>query len=491
MSVKLLKEHLKRISKFQSASNLLHWDMLTNMPVAAGSWRAEVIGEISAHAFELFISDYTAELIDKAESGDLASQDKRVVELVKKDYSRLKKIPYELYKTFQIETSRSQKAWEEAKTKDNFDIFEPYLERVIKLLKEIIESIGYEDNRYDVLLDRYEPGLKTSELVNIIKELKTFLVAVVPEIEEKTLPLKRGVFEGCFSVYKQYKMAEEFLKLLGYDFNRGRLDTSEHPFTAFIGLGDVRITSNFKLDNLSHGFFALIHEFGHALYDLNIPQEFYGLPLGEGASMGIHESQSRFWENIIGRSFSFWEFARPIFVRHFPQLDSFTEEEFYNDANVVKRSLIRVYSDEVTYNLHIMLRFEIEEALINDRLSVKELPGVWNAKMKEYLNLVPINNRDGVLQDVHWSSGAFGYFPSYMLGNLYSAQIYYAMRSDVSEFDELVSKGDFTPIVNWLKEKIHKKGKLYDPKELIRIATGKEFDTSCFVRYIKEKYLGV
>ncbi|ANQ53990.1 peptidase M32 [Thermosipho sp. 1063] len=483
-----LKKHLKRLSKFENALSLLHWDMETYMPEKAAEKRAEIIGEISTYVFKEFISEKTKELLESATPED--DEDKAILKLVKKEFEKHEKIPPELFKELQFETALSQQAWQKAKEKDNFEIFKPHLKKVVDLEKKVIECIGYESNKYDVLLDDYEPGLKTDQLKSIIVELRKFLVEFINELDSGNKP-NTEILKGKYSIEKQKEFSMELLKILNYDLGAGRLDISAHPFTISISHNDIRITTRFDKYDIKNSIFSTIHECGHALYEQGIPEQFRGLPIGDGASMGIHESQSRFWENIVGRSLEFWKFIYPKFTKYFPNFKNVKVEEFWRAINTVERSLIRTEADEVTYNLHIMLRFELEEALINDRITVDELPKLWNEKMKEYLGIVPKNDALGVLQDVHWAHGSFGYFPSYMLGNLYAAQIYYAMKKDIPNFGEKIEKGQFIEILSWLRKKVHSKGKTLMPIELIKEISNEELNPKYFIEYVKEKFTKV
>ncbi|MDK2838605.1 MAG: carboxypeptidase Taq [Thermosipho sp. (in: thermotogales)] len=480
-----LKKHLKKLSKFESALSLLHWDMETYMPPNAVENRAQIIGEISGYVFEQFISEKTQELIEKAQPNDVESQ--AILRLVKKEYEKMKKIPKELFVELQIETSKAQQAWQNAKKEKDFNLFKPNLKKVVELEKKVIEVLGYEENKYDTLLDQYEPGLKTKQLNEIIPPLRSFLVEFLEKLSQGKQP-NTEILEGEYDENLQKRFSEELLKALNYDFNSARLDVSAHPFTISISHNDVRITTRFDRFDIKNSIFSTIHECGHALYELGIPEEYRELPIGDGASMGIHESQSRFWENIVGRSFEFWKFMYPKFVKYFPRFEKIDIKDFWRAINKVERSLIRTEADEVTYNLHIMIRFEIEEALINDRINVDELPLIWNEKMKEYLGITPQNDSEGVLQDVHWAHGSFGYFPSYMLGNLYAAQIFKQMKKDIPDFYQKVENGEFKPILNWLREKIHSKGKVYQPMELIKMVTGETLNPQYFIDYVSEKY---
>jgi len=363
-NIEKLKEHLRRISKFESAVSLLHWDLETYMPKNASNKRAEIIGEIAGYAFKEFTSEKTHELLQKAESEAQTIEDKALIRVTKKEYEKSKKIPPELFIEFQIETSKAQKAWENAKNEDNYKLFEPHLEKIVTLSREIADHLGYEENRYDALLDNYEPGIKTKELLNIIPKLRNSLINLLEKIENADKP-KKDILNGKFEISKQKILSEYILKKLNYDFKSGRLDLSEHPFTITISHNDVRITTKYDENDIKKGLFGTIHECGHALYELGIPENLRGLPIGDGASMGIHESQSRFWENIIGRSLSFWKYFYPKLTEIFPHFSNIPLKEFWRGINTVEKSLIRVEADEVTYNLHIMLRFEIEESLIN------------------------------------------------------------------------------------------------------------------------------
>ncbi|NUU98482.1 carboxypeptidase M32 [Marinitoga sp. 1138] len=483
-----LKKRLRLISRYNTAAALLEWDFETMMPEKAAEERAEVIGEISGHAFEMSVSDETWNLVLNAERELLESEvDKAIVRVAKKELEKSKKIPPELYKELSIETSKAQAAWEKAKTNNDFSIFQPHLEKIVELTKQIADKLGYEENRYDALLDMYEPGLKTSELKKIIEPLRDFLVNYLAKLEKGEKP-DNEILKQFFPVEKQKELSIRALNLMNYDFKAGRMDVAMHPFTTTIGLNDVRITTRYNEHDLNDSLYSTIHEGGHALYEQGIPAEFSGLPIGDGASMGIHESQSRFWENIVGRSPEFWEYFYNDLVDVFPELKKYTPEDIFRATNYVERSLIRTEADEVTYNLHIMLRFEIEEALINDKIKVADLPKIWNEKMEKYLGVVPEKDSEGVLQDVHWAHGSFGYFPSYMLGNLYSAQLLYAMKKDIPDYNETIRKGDFKPLLKWLRDKIHSKGKMYEPGELIKMATGEELNPEYFMKYIEEKF---
>ncbi len=480
-----LKEKYIWISHFSSAFELLQWDMETHMPRKGGKWRAQILGSLSEFIQAQQTSDEMGKLLSEAEKEAESEEDRALVRVAKKEYDKFKKIPPELWGKFALETARAQRIWEDAKRESDFSIFSPQLEKVVEIVKELAERVGYEENRYDALLDFFEPGLTVKDLDNIIPKLREFLINVLEKIENSGKP--KDVFLGEFDLGKQKELSKRVLEVIGYDFEAGRIDVSAHPFTITISHGDVRVTTRYDEKDLKYSFFSTVHEGGHALYEQGIPESFRGLPIGDGASMGIHESQSRFWENIVARSRPFWEFFKPILVEYFESFKDVPVDDLWRASNLVKRSLIRTESDEVTYNLHIMLRYEIEKALINDEMKVKDIPSVWNEKMKEYIGVVPEKDSEGALQDVHWAHGSFGYFPSYMMGNLYAAQIFYALRKDL-DFDGAVKSGNFKSILDRLREKIHIHGKILEPKDLIKRATGEDFNIEHFMNYIKEKY---
>jgi len=481
-----LKKRYRWISSFSSALELLHWDMEVNMPPKGGKWRAKVIGTISEFVQRELTSDEMGKLLAEAERDAKGELDEALVRVAKRDYERSKKIPPELWGRFAEETAKAQRIWEEAKEKNDFSLFAPQLKVVIEIVKEMAERIGYEKSPYDALLDFFEPGLTVEDLEEIIPPLRDFLKRALRKIEAVEKP--KDVFKGGpFEIEKQKELSLKVLKVMGYDLEAGRLDRSAHPFTITITHGDVRVTTRYDESDLKYSFFSTVHEGGHALYEQGIPEEMRGLPIGDGASMGIHESQSRFWENIVARSLPFWEFFKTTLSEVFPQFESVSAEDLWRSSNIVERSLIRTEADEVTYNLHIMLRYEIEKELIEGNMKVEEIPDVWKEKMEEYLGVIPKEDRDGALQDIHWAHGTFGYFPSYMMGNLYAAQLYSAMKRDL-DFDSLVREGKFDKVLNWLREKVHRYGRTLEPKELLRKASGEDFKVDHFMDYIREKY---
>ncbi|HDL85611.1 MAG TPA: carboxypeptidase M32 [Candidatus Acetothermia bacterium] len=486
------KEHLREIGKLESALSLLNWDQRTNLPRKGHPARAEVIGKLTKMVFSLSVSDKLGEYLEKLQGQDgLTEVERASVRVVGKAYLRHKVIPPAFYEEYAIAAARSETAWEEAKEKSDFELFKPHLERMVDYARKFAEYYGYDESPYDALIEEFEPGMTSAELKTIIEPLRSELVPFIKRLMEEGKRPKDGFMQGTFPEEMQRTLSLKALSAMNYDFDAGRLDQTVHPFTTTIGPSDVRITTRYLPHNVLSGLASSMHEGGHALYDQGIPDDLRWSGLDEGASFGIHESQSRMWENLVGRSRPFWTFFAPIAGEVVPQLSVVSAEDLYRAVNIVKPSLVRVEADEVTYNLHIMLRFELEQALITGEINVSDLPGLWRDAMKRYLGVVPEDDAHGVLQDVHWSSGLFGYFPSYMLGNLYSAQFFAAARREITDLDEQIAGGKLSELLAWLRENIHQYGKMYEPKELVERITGEAPNSSHFVRYIVDKYTDV
>ncbi len=485
-----LLEQLKNAAKFYYAFNLLEWDMLTKMPKGGAKGRAEIYAAVNTEGFKLFTSDKMGEILKKLEGNveNLNPERQLLVKRIRAVHQRLKVIPPDLMKAFNEAKSKACTIWAEAKEKSDFTIFQSSLEDLVGFMHQFAELYGYEKNPYDGLLPTYEPGVTTEDLKKIINPLRKGLIPFVHLLMEQPNKPDEKIFKGHFSKRLQKKLSLEALKVIGYDFNKGRLDTAPHPFTETVGPEDVRVTTRFVLKDLAPALFAPIHEGGHALYSLGKDSLLKWVKLDTDYSLGLHESQSLMWENIVGRSLSFWKFFYPKLQNIFPRFRNIALKDFYRAINTVKPSLIRIDADEVTYNLHVILRFEIEEALIKGEIKVKDLPELWNKKMKEYLGVVPKNDAEGVLQDIHWSLGCFGYFPTYMLGNLYAAQLFATAKREIPELEEEIAKGNLSVFLEWLRMKVHRFGLIYEGPELIREVTGESPTLKFWLDYIKEKY---
>ncbi len=480
--MKEFKEYCRKIARYSSATSLLYWDMETYMPKQAANYRAEVIGELSSYVFQLSISPEYERLLNEAKPEN--EIDEAILRVGRKEYEKYKKIPPELYSEAVKASTMCEHVWKDAKKNDDFKIVEPYFEKVVEIQREIAEKLGYEKDPYESLLDMFEPGMKPDQLRKILYDLRDFTVDFVKKVESKETT---DIFNVSIDIERQKKFNEWILKQLGYNEEKGRLDVSAHPFTNQIGINDVRITTRYLENELLNSIYSTIHEYGHATFAYGIPEEYYGLPIGSSASMGFDESQSRFWENIVGRNKVFWQYIYDKFIELFPEFKGYSVDDLWKGANKVQRSFIRTEADEVTYNLHIIIRFEIEHALINKELKVSELPVVWNELYEKYLGIVPPKLSLGVLQDPHWYGGAFGYFPTYTLGNIYSAQLFYKLKKDI-DFENSVLNGEFSKIREWMTENVHKFGKIYESTELMKKITDEEVNTDYIKKYLTEKF---
>ncbi len=481
---------LKEASSFGYASSLLRWDQLTKMPPGEAEGRAEIFAAIKAEWFKLFTSAQVGELLEKLTSKEeeLGTDERLLVRRMRIIYERTKAIPPDLFRKFNIAKSRAYSIWVEAKERSNFNLFRPALQEIIEFVRQFAELYGYDKNPYDALLPDYEPGMTTNDLKRIIKPLREKLVPYVSLLTEQPDQPDKTILRGHFPKDRQEELSLEALKAIAYDFTHGRLDVTEHPFTTTIGPDDTRVTTHFKFGKLAPALFATLHEGGHALYDQGKAPLLKWVYLDSGYSHGLHESQSRMLENMVGRSLPFWRFFYPTLQRIFPYYESITLEEFHRAINTVKPSPIRIYADEVTYNLHIMFRFEIEEALLRGEIEVKDLSEIWNAKMQNYLGILPENDAKGVLQDVHWSSGYFGYFPTYMLGNLYAAQLFKAMKGEITGLEEEIARGNLAPLLEWLRVKVHKLGLVQEGPGLLREVTGEIASSQPWLEYVEDKF---
>lgn len=488
------RQYIRKMKSFEEAVGLIYWDMRTGAPKKGIPSRSEVVGELSTEMFRMSVSSemeaYLHYFTQEQIHANLDEVDRRIVEECKREFDRAKKIPPEKYQAYVVLTSQAEAAWEEAKANNDWAGFQPYLEKIVAMNVEFIELWGYEGNKYNTLLDMYEPGMTVAKLDEVFGALREKIVPLLAKIAKSPKQPDRSFLAQQFPIDQQRAFSLYILKELGYDFEAGRLDETVHPFATGLNPGDVRITTRYLPDDVASALFGTIHECGHALYEQNISEKLIGTNLCSGTSMGIHESQSRFWENIVGRSRQFWNRYYGKLQEMFPgQLDEVDVETFYRAINHTEPSLIRIEADELTYNLHIMIRYELEKALINGTLAVADLPEAWNAKYKEYLGVEPAADSEGVLQDVHWSGGSFGYFPSYALGNMYAAQMLYkTILQELPNFYELVEAGNFAPIKELLIKHIYQYGKQLTPNEIIKRMTGEELNPEYLVEYLTEKY---
>ncbi|WP_042473691.1 carboxypeptidase M32 [Bacillus ndiopicus] len=485
-------DYVKKMQNYGEALSVIYWDMRTGAPKKGLEQRAEVVGTLSAELFALQTADALGEMLAalEAKQNELDFVTKRLFEEVKKGYDESKKIPAAEYKEYVILQSKAENAWEEAKAKSDFSLFLPHLKGIVEYQKKFIGYWGIKNgSAYNTLLDKYEPEMTTDILDKVFGELRETIVPLVKAIQASPNKPDTSMLFKHFPKEGQRAASLELLEKLGYDFEAGRLDETVHPFMIGLNSGDIRVTTKYDENDFRSAVFGTIHECGHALYEQNIDPKLMGLPLATGASMGIHESQSLFYENFVGRNVDFWKRHFEVLQKNSPaQFGDVAVDDFLAAINFVEPSLIRIEADELTYPLHIMIRYEIERELFNGDLQVEDLPQVWNDKYEEYLGVRPANDAQGVLQDTHWSGGSFGYFPSYALGYMYAAQWKHAMDKDIPNFDELCGKGELLPIREWLTDKVHQYGALKKPFELLNEATGEGLNAKYLADYLKEKY---
>ncbi len=491
-NMKLLKEKLAELADLHATSAVLGWDQLVNMPEGAAVDRGEQIATIEKIQHIKSTSDELGQLLDDlagyTKGLDPDSDDVRLVRVAKRNFDKQAKVPTEYVTEIARESTVAQSVWEKAKSVSDFAMFQPNLERLVELRRQYADFFKPWSHVYDPLLDDFEPGMKTSEVQEIFNTIRPKQVELIKAISEKE-KVDRSFLYLDFPEKKQWEFGEEVITKFGYDWEHGRQDKSAHPFTTSFGINDVRITTRVKENYLPTAMFGTFHECGHALYEMGVAENLNRSPLADGASMAVHESQSRMWENLIGRSKQFWNHFYPRLQELFPsQLGNVSLEKFYRGINAVEPSLIRVEADEATYNLHIMLRLELEIALMEGSMAVKDAPDAWNQKFKEYLGIVPPNDAEGILQDVHWSFGGFGYFPTYALGNLVSAQLWEKMSEEIKDVEDKLEKGEFNVILAWLRKNVHVHGAKYKPQELVQKITGSKITPEPYIKYLNSKF---
>ncbi len=506
-----LKSRLHEITDLRLASAVLNWDQETMMPEGGVRARANQISTLRRLAHQKFTSEEMGALLEDlkpaAAQMPYDSFEASLVRVTWDDFEKSVRVPAELVAEMSRAASEGQQIWQNARAQHNpvphaaragrrmpaaqgnFEMFRPALEKLLALTIRYAECFAPYESVYDPLLDRAEPGLKTSQLRPIFARMTEEIVPLVKAITNKGSVIDDSVLYQEYPEDKQWQFGLEVAKAFGYDLHRGRQDRSAHPFTTGFSINDVRITTRLDPRFFSMALFGTMHETGHALYMQGHDQSLERTPLASGASSGLHESQSRMWENLVGRSREFWQCWFPRLREHFPnQLAHSAVEKFYRAINKVEPSLIRVEADEVTYNLHIMLRFELEVELLEGRLDVKHLPAAWNAKMHEYLGVTPPDDAAGVLQDIHWSGGGFGGFPSYTLGNIYGPHLFERALHDMPDLRQQFALGEYLNLLTWYREHLHKWGRMLKPTELIQRITGQPLSVEPWIRYIKGKF---
>ncbi len=488
-----LIEHVHELDDLNKANALLYWDREVYMPRGGVAERIAQMTTLSSLSHRMSTSDEMGELIEAAaaeiDGAPYDSNEASLIRLLQRNYADARKIPAEYVARSSAISGRTREAWVKARAENDFAHFRPWLEQVIELCQELADYYGYEDEKYDALLDKYELNMKTAEVRAIFDAVKAELVPLREAVDQSRVSLDDSIVHQPYDIDKQKAFARYIAEAVGYDFERGHLGTVVHPFAISFSRNDARITTRWYPDFLNPSLFGALHESGHAMYEQGTHPDLARTPLARGTSLGIHESQSRMMENIVGRSRGFWQAHFPKLQSYFPEaLGNSTAEDFYRAINKTQPSFIRVEADELTYNFHIILRFELEQAMLNGDLPAAELPTAWNDKMRELIGITPPNDKEGCLQDVHWSRPGFGYFPTYALGNLYGAQFFEtAVSQNPAILDEL-AQGKTTALLAWLRENIHQHGKKFTPGELVQRVTGRPLDHQAFMRYARAKF---
>ena len=484
----LLIQEVREIGLLESVSSVLGWDERVQLPARGAELRADQLSLLATTCHARLISHKTADLLARASDTRPAPGSDADVNLreIRRSFDRARKLPTKLVQELTRTSVLAQQAWVDARAKSDFQLFRPWLEKIVSQKKQEADCIGYRDHPYDALLDEYEPDETAANLRRVFGELKQPLVELTGRIVQSGRPAPAELLQRSFPVAVQHQLAREVSAAIGFDFEGGRLDESVHPFCSGIGPGDTRLTTRYDEHDFQNAFFGTLHESGHGLYHQGLPAADFGTPCGEDISLGIHESQSRMWENQVGRSRAFWRFFLPRVRTLFPgALAGVSDDDWHRAINDVRPSLIRTESDETTYNLHVLLRFELELAMISGDLAVADLPAAWNERMRTYLGITPPNDAVGVLQDIHWSGGAIGYFPTYTLGNLYAAQFFEQAKSDLGNLDASLAAGEFRPLLQWLRVNIHSRGKRLGARELVQQVTGKPLSAEPLLTHLR------
>ena len=490
--LKLLKRS-REIAWVFHAAETLNWDIETYMPPKGLDFRAEQLACLGGHTHRLFTSKVVGDWLAACEQHGFPPESPEAANVRewRRRYDRATKLPVSLVEKFQRARTHAREAWKEARQRSEFKLFKPHLQKLLDLNLQRVERWGFQESPYDALLDEYEPGMRTNQLRTLFSDLRPAIGSVLRHAVERSAAIPQDLLDGNYPVPAQQAFNRQVAEAIGFDFNAGRVDTTTHPFCTTLGPGDCRLTTRYDERNFTQSLYGILHEAGHGLYEQGLPPEHFGTPLGGAASLGLHESQSRLWENHIGRHPSFWEHWHPLACQHFPELRKLSPSQIAAAVNRVTPSFIRVEADQVTYDLHILVRFEIEVRLLEGQLKVAEVPGYWNEEFEKLFGLKVAKDSDGCLQDIHWSQGDLGYFPTYTLGNLNAAQLMRRAALDLPALDTQLARGEYQTLLGWLREKVHRQGLRYLPQDLMRHATGESTTTTHHLEYLRKKFLAL
>lgn len=490
--IKRIKDHVKKIEYLRSTSNnLLYWDKVTNMPAKGIEYRAEVMSFFAGEIHRLSEDREFIELVEYFAGKDSEELDIRTLAMIRKirkNHEYINRIPVDEYKDYINLIARAEDIWSSRDKPNDFEVIKPYLEKIIIHMRNFANYWGYEDDPYDAMLAYYETGVTVKDADAMFAELKEFTIDMLNSIRKSENKVDNSLFNGFFPKEKQREMSVDILKRTGFDFDAGRLDEGTHPTILVNSSSDVRIITSYNEHDFRPALTTALHEGGQALYEQGINPELRGMLLAESPSLVILEAIAGLYENILGRSQEFWKFYYPKLQNCFPSLEGVSEEGFYRAINAVEPSFVRMDADELTYNIHIIIRYEIEKDLINGKLKVEDIPEEWNQKYQEYLGICPPDDRLGVLQDVHWFSGYFGYFPSYVVGSIYAAQIHRTLKRELIDYENVVEEGRWIEIKTWLEENVFTHGSIYSAQELIYLVTDENLKSEYYIDYLRKKY---
>jgi carboxypeptidase Taq len=494
-SAALYKKYVQRLQKIADvkyAAAVLQWDQETYMPAKGADYRAQQLATLSEITHQLYTqTSFKKILLQLKDANDLSDEQQKNIALSWYDYTQQEKLTPAFVRKLSTTVSKSFQAWMQARSKNKFSLFQKDLSALVKLKQQEADMLGYEAHAYNALINQYEKDCTVAELDRVFDALQIPLQKLLTQIAAQP-QMNDAVLQQNYPATTQWQWGLDIMKQMGFDFEAGRQDKSEHPFTTNFSSQDVRLTTRIDENDFSNMTWSCIHELGHGLYEQGLPATSYGLPLGEYASLSIHESQSRLWENNVGRSRAAWHYLLPIAQKYFPQqLGGTTPESFYKAINKVSPSLIRTEADELTYHFHVIIRYQLEKALISGQLPVKEIPAFWNQHYHQYLGVIVPNDKQGCLQDVHWSHGSFGYFPTYSLGSLYAAQFFAAAKKQVPALEEGITKGHFQPLLEWLRTNVHAHGRRYNSQQLCQLISGEALNIDYFISYALDKYQNI
>ncbi len=476
----------RELTLLRSTASLLGWDQETNLPPKGVAFRAEQLGYLSGRVHEMFTAPHVGDWISHCE--DNSSGDAANLREWRWEYDRSTKLPTEFVEEFEKTRAHSMEAWQKARAGSDFGQFQPHLEKIVELSRRKADYIGYETCPYDALIDAWERGMTSARLREIFDALKSEIAEIGPAAWEKSASIPENSLNGDYPVGAQQAFNRKVAEAFGFDFEAGRIDTTTHPFCSGMAPGDTRLTTRYDASDFTSSLYGVMHETGHGLYEQGLPKDVTGAPVTESSSLGIHESQSRLWENHVGRSAAFWEHWYGTAVEHLPSLKNHTVEDVIRAVQRSAKSFIRVEADEVTYDLHVLLRFDLESRLMSGDLEVRDVPGAWNHAFEEMFGLKVENDRDGCLQDIHWSMGTLGYFPTYSLGNLNASHLFHHAKIQKPEIEGELARGEYGTLLAWLREHIHQRGRQELPEALIEAATGEPLNAQYHVNHLRERY---